>query len=51
MTQILCVAELSLWTRIVEASVEDMLLTAHVDACTTKFYFFELFCMDPIIIS
>jgi hypothetical protein len=51
MTQIACVAELSLWTRSLEAFVEDMLPTAYVDACTTKFYFCEFFLAAPIFAS
>jgi hypothetical protein len=41
--QIACVAKSSLWTCFVEASIEDMLPTAYVDACTTKFYFRKFF--------
>jgi hypothetical protein len=44
-------AELSLWTRFLEASVEDMLPMAYVDACTTKFYFCEFFLPVPIFVS
>ncbi len=46
-----CVVELSLWTRFLEASSEDMLPTAFIDACTMKFYFCELFLMVPIFAS
>jgi hypothetical protein len=42
-----CVAESSLWSRFLEASLEDMLPTFYVDACTTKFYFQELFLVVP----
>jgi hypothetical protein len=35
--QIASVAESSLWTCFLEASIEDMLPTAYVDACTIKF--------------
>jgi hypothetical protein len=51
MMQIACMAELSLWTHSLEASVEDMLPTAYVDACTTKFYFHEFFLAAPIFAS
>jgi hypothetical protein len=51
MTQIGCVAESSLWTCFLEASVEDMLLTAYVDARTTKIYFCEFFLAAPIFAS
>ncbi len=46
--QIACVAESSLWTLFLEASVEDMLPTAYVDAHTTTFYFFKLFLVVPL---
>jgi hypothetical protein len=51
MMQIACVAELSLWTRFLEASVEDMHPTAYLDACTTKFYFREFFLLVPMFAS
>jgi hypothetical protein len=51
MTQIASVVELSLWTRFLEASVEDMLPMAYVDARTTKLYFHEIFPMAPIFAS
>jgi hypothetical protein len=51
MTPIACVVILSLWTHFLEASVEDMLLTAYVDACTTKFYFYDFFLAAPIFAS
>jgi hypothetical protein len=41
--QIACATESSLWSCFLEASVEDMLLMAHVDACTPKFYFCKFF--------
>ncbi len=44
-------AESSLWTCFLEASVEDMLPTAYVDAHTTKFYFREFFLVAPIFAS
>ncbi len=44
-------AELSLWTRFLEASVEDMLPMEYIDARTTKFYFCELFFVVPIFAS
>jgi hypothetical protein len=44
-------AELSLWTHFLEASVEDMLLMAYVDAHTRKFYFHEFFLAVPIFAS
>jgi hypothetical protein len=44
-------AKSSLWTRFLEKSVEDMLMTAYVDAHTTKFYFFEFFLVAPIFAS
>jgi hypothetical protein len=44
-------AESSLWTHFLEASVEDMLLTAYVDARTTKFYFLKFFLAAPIFAS
>jgi hypothetical protein len=43
--------ELSLWTCFLEASIEDMLPTVYVDACTMKFYFCELFLAVPICAS
>jgi hypothetical protein len=45
--RITCVAESSLWTHCLEASVEDMLLTAYIEARTTKFYFCKLFLVVP----
>jgi hypothetical protein len=50
MTQIACMAESSLWTLFLEASVEDMFLTAYVDARTTDF-FPEFFLAAPIFAS
>jgi hypothetical protein len=44
-------AESSLWTRFLEASVEGMHPAAYVDACTTKFYFPELFLAVQIFAS
>ncbi len=44
-------AELSLWTRFLEVSINDMLLTAYADARTTKFYFREFFLAVPIFAS
>jgi hypothetical protein len=41
--QIACMAKSSLWTWFLEASVEEMLPTAYVDARTTKWYFCEFF--------
>jgi hypothetical protein len=43
--------ELSLWTRFLEASIEDMLPTAYLDARTMKFYFYEFFLAAPIFTS
>jgi hypothetical protein len=40
--QILCVAVLSICTHFLEASIEDMLPMAYVEAHTTKFYFCKL---------
>jgi hypothetical protein len=51
MTQIACMAELSLWTCFLEASIEDMLARACVDTCTTQFYFCEFFLVTPIFAS
>jgi hypothetical protein len=51
MTRIACVAELFLWTHFLEASVEDMLPKAYVDAGTTKFYFCKFFLAAPIFVS
>ncbi len=51
MMRIACVAELSLWTCSLEVSIEDMLPTAYVDACTTKFYFCKFFLVAPIFAS
>jgi hypothetical protein len=51
MTQIGCLAESSLWTCFLEASIEDMLWTAYVDTGTTKFYLCELFLAVPIFVS
>ncbi len=51
MTQIACMVESSLWTRFLEASVEDMLPTAYADARTTKFYSCEFFLVAPIFAS
>jgi hypothetical protein len=45
--QIVCVAESSLWSSFLEASFEDMLLTAYKEARTTRFYFHELFLAVP----
>jgi hypothetical protein len=45
--QIGCMADPSLWSPILESSFEDMFPTAHVDACTTKFYFRKLFLAVP----
>ncbi len=42
---------MSLWTRSLEASVEDMLPTAYVDAHATKFYFCKFFLAAPIFAS
>ena len=39
---------MSLWTCFLKASVEDMLPTAYVDACTTKLLFFKFFLTVPI---
>ncbi len=47
----MCLAESSLWTRFLEVSVKDMLLTAYVDARTTNFFFCELFLAVPIFAS
>ncbi len=44
-------AESSLRTRFLEASFEDMLPTAYVDACTTMFYFCKFFLPVPIFAS
>jgi hypothetical protein len=41
----------SLWTQCSEASGEDMLLMAYVDACTTKFYFLQVVSCGPISCS
>ncbi len=49
--QIACVAESSLQTHFLEASNEDMLPKAYVDACTTKIYFCEFFLVVPIFVS
>jgi hypothetical protein len=51
MTRIACMAESSLWTCFLEASVEDMPPTAYIDAGTTKFYFCKLFLVVPIFAS
>jgi hypothetical protein len=40
-------AESSLWTCLLEASIEDMLPTAYIDAPKTKFYFHESFLSVP----
>jgi hypothetical protein len=34
--QTVCIAELSLWRRNLEASIEDMLPMVYVDACTSE---------------
>ncbi len=47
----MCVLEWSLWTDFLEASIEDMLLTAYADARTTKFYFRMFFLAIPIFTS
>jgi hypothetical protein len=44
-------AESSLWTCFLEASVEDMLPMVYVDAPTTKFNFCEFFLAAPIFAS
>jgi hypothetical protein len=44
-------AELSLRTHFLEASVEDMLPTVYVDAHTMKFDFCEFFLVVPIFAS
>ncbi len=44
-------AELYLLTCFLEVSVENVLPTAYVDACTTKFYFCKLFLAVPICAS
>jgi hypothetical protein len=49
--QIACLAELSLWTCFLEASVEDTLPTAYIDTCRAKIYFFKLFFAVPIFLS
>jgi hypothetical protein len=49
--RIACASESSLWTGFLEASVEDMLPTAYVDAGTTKFYFCKFFLAAPIFAS
>jgi hypothetical protein len=41
------VAESSFWSHFLEASFDDMLPTAKVDARTMKFYFRELFLVVP----
>ncbi len=51
MMQIAQVAESSLWTRFLEASIEDMLSMAYVDARTTKFYFRKFFLAASIFAS
>jgi hypothetical protein len=51
MMQITCMAALSLWTCFLEASIEDMLPMAYIDAHTTKFYFCEFFLAAPIFAS
>ncbi len=43
-------AELSLWTRLLEAPVEDMLPTAYVEAPKTKIFFWELFLSVPFFL-
>jgi hypothetical protein len=40
-------AESSLWTRLLEASTEDMLPTAYIDAPKRKFYFCKLYLLVP----
>jgi hypothetical protein len=49
--RIASIAESSLWTRFLEAFVEDMLLMAYVDAHTTKFNFRKFFLAAPIIFA
>jgi hypothetical protein len=49
--RIACMAESSLWTCILEVSVEDMLPIVCIDACTAKFYFHILFLAVPIFAS
>jgi hypothetical protein len=51
MTQTACMAVLSLWTRFLGASVEDMLPTAYVDAHKSNFYFRGFFLVAPIFAS
>jgi hypothetical protein len=43
-------AELSLWTRLLEAPVEDMLPMAYVEAPKTKISFCELFLLVPFFL-
>ena len=43
-------AESSLWTRLLEASIEDMLPTAYVDAPKTKFLFLRVISLGPIFL-
>ncbi len=49
--RIACIAESSLWTCFLEASIDDMLPTACVDACTAKFNLREFFLAVPIFAS
>ncbi len=44
-------AESSLWTCFLEASIEDILPVAYVDACTTKLNFCKFFLAIPIFAS
>jgi hypothetical protein len=48
MVQMTFIAKLSLWTRFLEASIEDMLLMAYIDARTTKL-FLQVFSRGPNI--
>jgi hypothetical protein len=49
--RIVSMAESSLWFIFLEASAEDMLLAAYVDAHTTKFYFHNFFLAVPMFAS
>jgi hypothetical protein len=49
--RIVSLEKMSLWTCFLKASVEDMFPTAHIDTCTTEFYFYEFFLPVPIFTS
>jgi hypothetical protein len=43
----MCMAESSIWTCFLEVSIEDMLPTPYIDACTTTFSFCKMFLVVP----